>query len=437
MSPNQNLAARTAVSVLFSLLAVVAVQMRKLLLISRQSFDRLAIASFLVSRWGLYLAIFVVAHIAPHGDVSIYVEEATAVLHGQLPYRDFLSSYAPLHCFLDAGLMRLWFTPKVIIVFAIFAECFLVPLWLRMAREFFVERDVRIGTLLYLTSALSVQFVTVDGQDNVAVALLFGLCLFLILRSRLVASGFAIGAGISIFKFLPLLYLPMFLRVVKSPFKWIAGIAIPVAIVYGAALAQHLNILMPLSRESYRTANCIPYLVEALFGITVSSAVWNGLLLLVLGVVLVVTLQAMQAAPQTARMRILTLGIAAVTLVILSIPKKSWPPYFLLALFPVCLLIAPLSRGKIALFAAFQVLCVAIPSVWADVFDLDDALPLHALLLAHKPVAILFYLGQTLLVAGYLVMLWEALKQIRGWRTYPDLTLTASGNLTSTGRISG
>ncbi len=418
MTPTQNLAARTAVSVLFSLSTVVATSIRKLFVLPRRTFDRLVTGAFIVSRWGLWLAIFVVAHLDAHGDVTNYFDEGTYVLAGKLPYRDFLCSYAPLHAWLDASLMRVWYTPKVIIVFALFAECFLIPLWLRIARDFFSEAEVRMGALLYLTSALSVQFVTVDGQDNVVVALLFAVSLWMILRNRFVASGAAIGTGIAVFKFLPLLYLPAYLRALKKPWHWVAGIALPIALVYGGATAKGMNILAPVIRENFRSANCVAYLVEALLGVELPNFVWNALLLAGLLLVLGITYAAMKDAPQPARMRILTLALAAVTLVILSLPKKSWPPYFMLALFPICLLIAPLGRAWIAFFAAFQILCVAIPSVWADIFNVADALPMHALLVAHNGVAILFYLGQVLLVAGYFIMLWIVLQQIRNWRTY-------------------
>ena len=422
MSPAKNLAARTVLSIFFSLLTVVSIRIAKLFTLPRKTFDRSLMAAFLVSRWGLYVLIFLVAKIYPHGDVDGYFDETQTIFAGGLPYRDLATSYAPLHPYLDWALLHIWYTPKMLILFAIVAESLLIPLWLKLARNFFTERDVRTAALLYLTSALSVQFVTVDGHDNVAVALLFALAIFLILRSRMVASGFMLGTAVAVFKFLPLLYLPAFFHTLKSPFRWLLGVAVPVAIVYGVAVAHHLDVLMPLAREGYRTAHTLPFLVETLLGHLFPSGLWTAVVLLGLAALLLVIFQAMKDAPQQARLRLLTLAIAAVTILLLFIPKKSWPPYFMLSLFPVSLMLAPLARWKITLFAAFQCLCIALPSIWAEVFSQAEALPMHVLLFTRSSAAVPFFLGEIVMVAGYIALLFEALRQIRGWRDYPAVT---------------
>lgn len=418
MTPHQSLVARTTLSALCSITTLVAISLPRLRTLADRTFDRLVTWSFVASRSLLWIGIFLILHLTPRGDVTGYFEEASQVLAGKVPERDFLISYAPLHPYLDAALLRLWNDPRILILFALLAECFLLPLWLRVGRGFFREHDLRAAALLYLTSGLSVQFVTVDGQDNVVVALLFAFAVFLLARSRAFSSGVAIGGAISVFKFLPLLYMPLFWRATPRWLRWLIGSAVPIAVVYGVSAAQHLDLAAPFRRESYRAAECFPFLVESVFGVSFSDNVWNAVLLATLLLVLATAWFSMQRAPIVARQRILTLGLAAVTLVLLSLPKKSWPPYFLLALFPVCLAVGSLGRAKIALFAAFQVLSVAMPSVWADVFARADAGPMHLLLLAHRSSAILFFVGEALLISGYFWLLAEALRQMLASRSY-------------------
>ncbi len=121
---------------------------------SPRKFDRVLTTTFAASRIGFFVVIFIVLRIAPRGDVPVlYWDQAVQVLHGMFPYRDFISSYAPLHAYLDAAVLRLWFSPLALILLSIVIECLLVPLWLRLSRRLFAEQDVRTAALLYLTSA--------------------------------------------------------------------------------------------------------------------------------------------------------------------------------------------------------------------------------------------------------------------------------------------
>src|SRR5277367_7166998 len=113
--------------------SIIVCSLPRLRLLSREAFDRTVNLAFILSRLGAYLGVFFVLHIARRGDLmGFYWPEATAVLEHRLPYRDFQSSYAPLHAYLDASAIRLWFSPLAIILLAICVEMLLLPLWLRV-----------------------------------------------------------------------------------------------------------------------------------------------------------------------------------------------------------------------------------------------------------------------------------------------------------------
>ena len=315
----------------------------------RSSFDRLVNASFLMSRLAIYVTIFLIFRIAPRGDVpGFYWVESKSVLNNLLPYRDFPSSYAPLHPYLDALVIRVWHSPLAIILFAICIEALILPLWLRIGRTFLAEKEVRLSALLYLTSAMSVQFVTIDGQDNVLIGALLVLALGFIYRSRICASGAAFGLSVATVKFLPLLYVPAFLAVIGRRIQWMVGTFIIILIVYGAFLASHVPIFAPLFSEgAMRSSGNLPFLVEGITGIRVPSIVWDSLVLFVCGLIILLIATKSRGVGLLLRLRILTFAFPALTLALVLFSKKSWPPYLMMCLFPLGLL--PRRENKLSI----------------------------------------------------------------------------------------
>jgi hypothetical protein len=203
-------------------------------MLSPRKFDCFVCATFALTRIGVFVTLFVALRTSPRGDIpAFYWTQAVEVLHGLAPYRDFASSYAPLHPYLDAAFVHLWFSPLAIILGAVLTECLLVPLWLQLGRRIFPDHEVRTAALLYLTSAISLQFVTVDGQDNVMIALAFALAI-LWLDRRPAISGFAVGLAAASTKFLPLVFAPAFSVSARRRWRWAAGLILSVAVIYGA-----------------------------------------------------------------------------------------------------------------------------------------------------------------------------------------------------------
>lgn len=168
MTGSQSLIARTSLSVMIGVVSIAVCSFRRLFSLPSQSFDRVLNVAFVLSRFGLYLVVFFILRINPRGDVvGFYWPEANSALDHLIPYRDFYSPYAPLHSYLDALAISIWNSRLAIILLAICVETLLLPLWLRIGRTFLTEHEMRLGALLYLTSAISVQFVTINGRHTV------------------------------------------------------------------------------------------------------------------------------------------------------------------------------------------------------------------------------------------------------------------------------
>lgn len=316
MTGSQTFAARAALGLIVEGVAVVSVLNSRLRQLARPQFDRLISSAFLLSRLGLYAAVFFLAHITPRGDIpSYYFPEASSVLRGLMPYRDFVSSYAPLHPYIDSVPVMLWHSPLSIILLSIVFDFVLLRLWLRLGRGFLQEAELRTAAILYTASAIGVQFVAVDGQDTVLIAVFLALALLMSSRARERLSGAAVGTSIAAVKFLPVLFAPAFFVVSRRPWRWALGFFVPLAAVYGTAVALHLPILVPVQQEgNVRTSGNLPYLIEVLSGITVPPRVWDVILVLVLAAIFVLLYSKARQAELEVRLRLLAFAIPAITL---------------------------------------------------------------------------------------------------------------------------
>ena len=420
MTGQQTLFARIALGLAGGLVSLGLALWPRLRSISKSQFDRATLAAFAISRLGLFALIFVVLHVAPRGDVlGYYFPQAEQVLAHLVPYRDFVSSYAPLHPFLDGVAISMWHTPMAIILISVLAESLLIPLWMMAGREFLPEGGLRVAALLYLASPISLQFVTIDGQDNVVIAVLISLAMLLILRSRVVVAGAVFGASVAAIKFLPLLYAPAFFVAVPKRWRLVLGGVLVCGVVYGGFALLQAPILQPLVEEGdLRSAGDLPYVLEAVLGLTLPARLTDGCLLLVLAGICAGVGQTAYRASLPARMRALTFGLAGATLALLVLSKKSWPPYLMMALFPVCLLIWDDfgSRLRNALrvtgFALFSLFALTEHSYWASTFAQFSSAEFHAGLVSGRTETWLLLGVEISLVAGYLWLLAEAVRQI-------------------------
>jgi hypothetical protein len=411
----QSFVARAVLGVVAASVSVIAVRSDRLRQISNAQFDRLAALTFVATRLGLYLLVFFAARIAPRGDIpSYYVPEASSVLHGLLPYRDFRSSYSPLHPYLDAIPVAIWHSPLAIILFAILVESLILPLWLRMGRGFLREFEIRTAAILYIASAVSLQFVTIDGQDTVFIAVFLALALLLLSRESDISSGGSVGLAVAAIKFLPLIYAPVFFLAVHRRWRWVAGFLLPVIVVYGVAIRMHLPILMPLQVEgNMRSAGNLPFLIEAVIGYSLPSRLWDGLLVIVLAGIFLLVARTSRGADASVRLRVLSFAIAAITLALLLLSKKSWPPYLMLALFPIALAIDWENIWQVIVIAVLNLLAVLEHSYWATFLRQLSSLELHQGLLTLESTYFVLLGLQAVLLACYAYLLWLSVVRMR------------------------
>lgn len=425
MTGTQSLLARFALGLSAGGAGLALTRARSYLTWPVQRFDRVWMTAFVVVRFALYTLVFGILRIAPRGDVpEIYTYEARRVLSGSLPYRDVYTSYAPLHPYLDAALLLLWNSPLILILFAILVEAAAAYLWVRIGRSFLPEDTLRLTAVLALTFPASLQFVAVDGQDNVLIALLLLAGLLLLHARKPFLSGVAVAAAAVFVKFLALLFVPVFFFAAARKLRWSAGLLVTLVAGYGPFALLHAPLLVPLQYEaSLESAGNLPYAIQALAGAPLGPRLLDGSVLLVLFAVLVFLAIRFRSIAARQIPGLMVCSWAALTLIVLIFPKKSWPAYLLLTLFPICLVVVQsgMSTAKVICFELFGVVAITEHSFWSTVMHQPPALALYALLRAHTPPAFVLIILQLLLLAGYFALLYQALRQLAGSHPLRDM----------------
>jgi hypothetical protein len=251
----------------------------------------------------------------------------------------------------------------------------------------------------------------------VVISVLIAAAMLLVWRWRPVAAGAVFGVSVASVKFLPLLFAPAIFVAIPKRWRFVLGMVMVCGAVYGGFAMLHLPVLQPLFAESdLRSAGDLPYLLEGVLGVTLPPRLTDGCLLLALAWVFTGVGRSAHCASPGGRMRALTFGMAAATLAFLILSKKSWPPYLLLALFPVCLTVAGgaaperRSRWSVAGFAGFGFVAVTEQSYWATLFRQFPSAEFHRTLAAGRPDAWELLGVQVLLVTGYGWLFWEAMR---------------------------
>jgi hypothetical protein len=421
MTNGQTLIARTALGCALAACTFLALRQKRMWSTSSESFDRTAPLIFASSRLLLWLLLFEILRLPVRGDaMKYYLPEALSWLGGKLPYRDFSTSYAPLHPFLDSLLVRLWHSEVVLVLFSIFVESAMFWLAIPFLRRFFVDTTVRTAAILYLGSAVSVQFVTVDGQNNVEICLLILLALLAMSRAQALLVGFWVGLSIAAVKLLPLIYCISFLAALRGLSKralGVAGFLIAIVPVYGFCLFKGLNIFYPLQFEGReRTASCFPWVVEVLSGYRFSDSFWNGVSAIALISVTIVCANILLQSPDERRPAIIFRSLIVVTLTLMFFAKKSWPNYAILALLPMCSLFDFEADEflPLALFQVFNIVAVSIHSFWFTFFHEESSLESHARLFHFSAPIIELLVLHIPLLGCYI---WLALRSLRLMRT--------------------
>lgn len=430
----RNLLLRFAFGVLLAALSFLVARAKirgKLVHWTDRQFDQYFITFYAAGRLLIFLAAFFVLHQRPWADlVAFYVPQAHAVMNGQVPYRDFESSYAPLNPYLDALLLRLHDSPLSILVFQIFCDVLSVPFWIRFLRRFMPETTVRKAALLYFIQPLVIWEICLDGKNQGLISLLLAISLWAVAR-REILSGLSLCCTWILVKILPLMFLPALFVGARRRIRWLVSAVVPTAIVYGAFVASGADVTSAMRKEgSLTTPQNLPYIWAALTGHNLPGIVSSLLSLAVVGVTLVVAISSqLRAESESAKLWKMALGAQLLLLAVMVVNKKSDTSYLGMCFFLLCSFVAfEADRGRRTMSALYTLLsAVALPiaSFWFWPLHQESGTKLHALCVSGDRNGLVMLGMQVLLLLSYVGLSWGLLRCIRG--VPRDLVVNSAG----------
>ena len=336
---------------------------------------RWAVGRHVVGALALFLGLYVLGHQEATSDVPAYYlrRPLEPSLRGDgAPFRDFMSSYAPLFPYVGAILVAAWNSGKVFALFAMTLNVITLLMWHFFARDRFDQRITRSATVLYATSGhVLVQGLLGTNQPWIGVAL--AASALLILRDRPVAAGLVQAGAACATKVLAHLFWPVFWICAPERSRWLLAAILPTAAVYlvFVALGAGPQLLHPLQYEGGRmSSGNLLYLLDLFLGIAGPSErlILDGLTATACAGTLGWLYLRTRSVLMRDRPALLpaALALAGLTLVLFS--KKSFTGYVIFVMYPLVLMAVAGTRRRVAFLMLFNVLLVVEPSLW---FHLD------------------------------------------------------------------
>jgi hypothetical protein len=338
--------------------------------LSEAQVTRLAWACWWTTRPGLFVLAFIVLGMAPTSDViEHYVPQGLAALRGELPYRDFDSSYGPLFPYVIAGVLRVIARPEAVVLLAVLFDGLAMRLWLRATESAVPARARAEGLLLYACAPVVVWNTALVGQNQVWLSAGLAGGVWLLTRAAPLRAGLVFALGALAVKVLGLLLVP-YAVLVSAPR---ARVVLSLAVVLGLAVvlvpfaSAGAAVWQPLTEEAARaTSGNVPFLL-GLLGLDSTRAAARPAL------AIVVALSLLGASAFAARRVVHARGPAAhhaalcvVMLVLMLASKKAYATYLVIFWLPMCLVLAQqgLSRAGLVAFGAVSVLATIEPALW-------------------------------------------------------------------------
>jgi hypothetical protein len=416
-APRMTVILLKVVIALFSGLLGAGVLRSRVMDLPEGSFLRWALGLQLVPSVALFLVLYMLGHQDPTSDVpSYYLPAARAALAGQIPFRDFVSSYAPLFPYVGAALVAVWDSGKIFALFAMLLNAATLVLWHRSASVCSEPRTLRMSTVLFASCGhVIVQGLLGTNQCWIAAAV--AASTLLILRERVAAAGFVQAAAACTTKLLAHLFWPVFWICTPHRARWLAAAAIPTTAVYllFIGIGAGPNLLHPLRFEATQlSSGNLPYLLDLFLGsLTSERLILDGLTATALAVALGWLYWNTRAVAARDRPTLLPAALMLIALTLMIFSKKSFTGYVMFVMYPlVLLLVTGRTRARVGFLLGFNVLLVAEPSLWFRLNGFNGSLR-DWLDSGPTPVIAAFVGLDLVLVGCYVYLAWLSVRSLQ------------------------
>ncbi|HWV28078.1 MAG TPA: hypothetical protein VN038_00440 [Dyadobacter sp.] len=360
--------AKTAISVA-ALLVTAALLFKKDALtdwLEKKSANAVLAVAWIFLRLLPFIAVYLVANMEPTSDVNGFWDEGSKASLGQVVYRDFWSPYSPLYAYFLGIWLKLWYSPKMIVLTMVAMDGIALLASYHFFRPFQSRGTFLFRALIYLLLPGSLVLCVIGAQEDVWMWLFVILAYLLrerTLRVEWYAAVLAIGLLMTKAIFV-LIMVPLFL-LEKQKVRFVIPIAI-IGIISLAVLYPlvGLEFMQPLDEAKTLRAPNIPSVLNPWFynSIGVGEKIWNWI-----GLVASVGLACISAwRLRNADFRVMLSKVWVVLYATMMIVQQSaYSNYIFLFLLPLVFYVIDWkNKTQITILFVFNLLCVVHPSYW-------------------------------------------------------------------------
>ena len=360
--------AKTAISVA-ALLVTAALLFKKDALtdwLEKKSANAVLAVAWVILRLLPFIAVYLVANMEPTSDVNGFWDEGSKASLGQVVYRDFWSPYSPLYAYFLGIWLKLWYSPKMIVLTMAVMDGIALLASYHFFRPFQSRGTFLFRALIYLLLPGSLVLCVIGAQEDVWMWL-FVILAYLLRERTLRVEWYAVVLAIGLLMtkaIFVLIMVPLFL-LEKQKIRFVIPIAI-IGIISLAVLYPlvGLEFMQPLDEAKTLRAPNIPSVLNPWFynSIGVGEKIWNWI-----GLVASVGLACISAwRLRNADFRVMLSKVWVVLYATMMIVQQSaYSNYIFLFLLPLVFYVIDWkNKTQITILFVFNLLCVVHPSCW-------------------------------------------------------------------------
>ena len=360
--------AKTAISVA-ALLVTAALLFKKDALtdwLEKKSANAVLAVAWVILRLLPFIAVYLVANMEPTSDVNGFWDEGSKASLGQVVYRDFWSPYSPLYAYFLGIWLKLWYSPKMIVLTMAVMDGIALLASYHFFRPFQTRSTFLFRALIYLLLPGSLVLYVIGAQEDVWMWL-FVILAYLLRERTLRVEWYAVVLAIGLLMtkaIFVLIMVPLFL-LEKQKIRFVIPIAI-IGIISLAVLYPlvGLEFMQPLDEAKTLRAPNIPSVLNPWFynSIGVGEKIWNWI-----GLVASVGLACISAwRLRNADFRVMLSKVWVVLYATMMIVQQSaYSNYIFLFLLPLVFYVIDWkNKTQVTILFVFNLLCVVHPSYW-------------------------------------------------------------------------
>lgn len=313
-----------------------------------------------------FIAVYLVADMEPTSDVNGFWDEGSKASLGQVVYRDFWSPYSPLYAYFLGLWLKLWYSPKMIVLTMAAMDGIALLVSYHFFRPFQTRGTFLFRALIYLLLPGSLVLCIIGAQEDVWMWL-FVILAYLLRERTLRVEWYAIVLAIGLLMtkaIFVLIMVPLFL-LEKQKMRFVIPIAIVGIISLGILYPLvGFEFMQPLDEAKTLRAPNIPSVLNPWFynSIGVGEKFWNWI-----GLVASVGLSCLAAwRLRNADFRLMLSKVWIVLYATMMIVQQSaYSNYIFLFLLPLVFYVIDWkNKTQVTILFVFNLLCVVHPSYW-------------------------------------------------------------------------